>query len=117
MKSAATLENIGFELQKYPSKCLNLEDDDEIKKVYYPEVEKLVMTTSGASRVMVFDHKVRHSELIGGSMHNIGAKNTAVAPGLLVHTDYTDESAPNRLRQLANNESYTGFKLTPQDAE
>ena len=39
LESEPTLEDIGFELHHAPSSCTNLEDDDEIKNTYYPEVE------------------------------------------------------------------------------
>ena len=112
-----SLEDMGFEVHHSPSSCANLEDDDEIKNTYYPEVEQLLLKVTGASRVIVFDHTARWTEKLGGSLYNLGEKNVAAAPVTCVHADYTDISAPNRIRQLTTTPSYTGQTLTQEDAE
>ena len=112
-----SLEDMGFEVHHSPSSCANLEDDDEIKNTYYPEVEQLLLKVTGASRVIVFDHTARWTEKLGGSLYNLGEKNVAAAPVTCVHADYTDISAPNRIRQLITTPSYTGQTLTQEDAE
>lgn len=117
LQTPPNLEDMGFELCFAPSFCPNLEDDDEIKKTYYPEVEQLVQRITGATRVIVFDHTARWTEQIGGSLYNLGGHNSAAAPADFVHGDYTDVSAPNRIRQLVDKPSYTGQALTPEDAE
>ena len=40
----------------------NFFDDDEIKRVYYPEMEALIKAESGAKRVVVFDHTLRTAD-------------------------------------------------------
>ena len=49
----------GFTLIKAPTAVRDFYDPAEIKSVYYPEVERLLLHTFGASRVVVFDHNVR----------------------------------------------------------
>src|ERR1051326_2638670 len=50
------LERNGFVLVPHPTAVKNFFDPDELKSVYYPEVERLVAAASGASRVVVVDH-------------------------------------------------------------
>jgi hypothetical protein len=57
-----------------------------VKQVYYPEVERLLRETLGASRVVVFDHNVR----------NPGRSGMA-EPSRRVHNDHTVNSAPRRV--------------------
>ena len=34
-------------------------DDDEVRRVYYPEAERFIKQVTGASRVFIFDHLQR----------------------------------------------------------
>lgn len=115
LQTKPNLEDMGFELHHSQSLCENLEDDAHIKNTYYPEVEQLVKQATGASRVIVFDHTARWTEMIGGSLFNLGSG--AAAPAPFVHGDYTEVSAPNRIRQLTITPSYTGQTLTQEDAD
>ena len=54
----ATLERMGFCLEKHPTAVRDFRDDTAVGEVYYAEVRELVKQTSGASRVFVFDHTV-----------------------------------------------------------
>jgi hypothetical protein len=49
----------------------NFYDDEEVKRVYYPEAELLIAETTGARRIFVFDHTRRRREA--------GAKGTAAS--------------------------------------
>jgi len=82
-----TLDRNGFSLLKAPSAVRNFYDLDEIKSVYYPEVERLLRDTLGASRVVVFDHNVRN-----------GGRSDLAQPSRRVHNDHTVNSAPRRVR-------------------
>ena len=55
----ATLERMGFCLEKHPTAVRDFRDDTAVGEVYYEEVRELVKRASGASRVFVFDHTVR----------------------------------------------------------
>src|SRR5215467_5374611 len=59
----------------------------EIKRVYYPEVERLLRDKLGASRVFVFDHNVRNA-----------IRDGLAKPSRQVHNDHTVNSAPRRVR-------------------
>jgi hypothetical protein len=54
----ATLERMGFCLEKHPTAVRDFRDDTAVGEVYYEEVRELVKRASGASRVFVFDHTV-----------------------------------------------------------
>ncbi|KAK8217577.1 hypothetical protein M8818_001335 [Zalaria obscura] len=63
-------------------------DDDHIKKVYYPEVEKLLLDNiEGAQRVLLFDHTIRRSD-----------PNAARAPVNRAHIDQTVASTQLRVQ-------------------
>jgi hypothetical protein len=85
--SEFTLDRNGFTLVKAPTAVASFYDDEEIKRVYYPEVERLLRDELGASRVFVFDHNVR----------NAGRPGLA-PPSRQVHNDHTVNSAPRRVR-------------------
>jgi hypothetical protein len=82
-----TLDRNGFTLVESPSSVSDFYDPEEIKRVYYPEVEGLLRDAVGASRVFVFDHNVR----------NAGRPGLA-PPSRRVHNDHTVNSAPRRVR-------------------
>ena len=54
-----TLEENGFAIVRHDTAVGNFYDDAEIERVYYPEIERLLLEQSGASRVHVFDHTIR----------------------------------------------------------
>ena len=98
---AISLEREGFELTRFDSLVTNFYDDDEVRARYYPQVEVLVESLTGASRVLVFDHNVRYDDATENDAR--GARE----PVRTVHNDYTERSGPRRVRDL----------LGPQDAE
>lgn len=67
--------------------------------MYYPEVETLVQRVSGAARVVVFDHTLR-----SGDDAEREAKLVR-EPVLSVHNDYTERSAPWRVREVLPEEA------------
>ena len=86
-ESEFSLDRNGFALLKAPSQVRDFYSPEEIKSVYYPEVERLLRDTLGASRVVVFDHNVRN-----------GARADLPQPSRRVHNDHTLSSAPRRVR-------------------
>src|SRR5258708_4197859 len=56
------LEVTGFEFVDHKTRVHDFFDLEELKRVYYPEVEALVKKVSGASRVVVFDHTLRSGD-------------------------------------------------------
>src|SRR5713226_4149648 len=56
------LERDGFRFVPHDTKVADFYDEDEIRRVYYPEMAALVKSESGASRVVVFDHTLRTAD-------------------------------------------------------
>ena len=54
-----TLDAQGFMLRRHETKVVDFYDEKEVRAVYYPEIEQLLKTTLGATKVVVFDHNVR----------------------------------------------------------
>ncbi len=89
-----SLDREGFALVHHETAVLNLYDPDAVRRVYYPEMEKLVALATGARRVLAFDHNVRCAELAERG------ERAAQNPVRFVHNDYTESSGPQRVRDL-----------------
>src|SRR4051794_32521951 len=59
LASEVSVDEEGFGLVQHRSAVTDFYDDDEMKRVYYPEAERLLRDITGARRVFVFDHTVR----------------------------------------------------------
>ena len=94
-----SLERNGFELVEHRTAVKSFFDADELKSVYYREVEALIRARSGAARVVVFDHTLR-----SGSEAEREARLIR-EPGLSAHNDYTEWSGPQRVRELMGDEA------------
>jgi hypothetical protein len=92
----ATLERDGFRLCRFPSAMRDFAARDEIQSVYYPEMEELARSASGASRAIVFDHLVRRRA--PGTLSPFGAREgQRPSAATRVHCDFTPSSAQRRL--------------------
>jgi hypothetical protein len=94
-----SLDTNGFVLTEHETAVKDFYDPDEVKSVYYPEVERLIKRVTGAERVVVFDHIVRNPVLA-----ERGEKG-ARSPATVVHNDYSSKSAPRRVRDLLPEEA------------
>jgi hypothetical protein len=96
-----SLDREGFELLEHRSAMRDFYDEDELRRVYYPESERLVAEATGAARVITFDHTIRRRQW--------GAEDRAAGvprqPATRVHNDYTELSAPQRIRDLMGDEA------------
>jgi len=90
--SKLSLDTNGFVLTEHETAVKDFYDPDEVKAVYYPEVERLLKRVTGAERVLIFDHIVRNPVLA-----ERGEKG-ARPPAKMVHNDYSFKSAPRRVR-------------------
>jgi hypothetical protein len=96
-----SLDREGLALVRKTSAVRDFYDDDELRRVYYPEAERLVAEATGAHRVVVFDHTVRRR--VWGSEDRVpGAPRQPVGR---VHNDYTEKSGPQRVRDLMGDEA------------
>jgi hypothetical protein len=97
--SKLSLDTNGFVLTEHETAIKDFYDPDEVRSVYYPEVERLLKRVTGAERVVIFDHIVRNPLLA-----ERGEKG-ARSPAKFVHNDYTFKSAPRRVRDLLPEEA------------
>ncbi len=89
-----SLDREGFELSRHATAVSDFLDNEEVRSVYYPEVERLVRDTTGASEVIIFDHTVRIEDI-----QRATASDTRT-PVRTVHNDYTLKSGPQRITDL-----------------
>jgi len=87
-----SLEHQGFILRRHKTAVTNFFDEKEVRAIYYPEVEQLLTATTGAARAVAFEHDVRSA-----SNAERAAKGVR-QPVRVVHDDYTEKSAPERVR-------------------
>lgn len=89
-----TLDSNGFAFQRQETAVTDFLDSSQIESIYNPEVEKIVAAATGASRVLVFDHTLRVAD------EDTRTSQKLREPVHVVHNDYTDLSAPQRIRDL-----------------
>lgn len=94
-----SLDENGFEFVRHATRVVDFFDAAELKAVYYPEVEQLIKEVSGAARVAVFDHTLRSGDEAERE------EKLVREPVLSVHNDYTEWSAPQRVRELLPDEA------------
>lgn len=94
-----SLDREGFILVRHDTQVKNFYDEAEVRSVYYKETEELVKKSSGAKRVVVFDHTLRAAD------HAIREANQVSSPVRNVHNDYTEWSGPQRVRDLLPDEA------------
>ncbi len=86
-----TLDRNGVRLVRHDTAVSDFFDEDEIRNVYYPEIERLIKAETGAAEVVIFDHTRRVDD---------GDDGAERKPVRNVHGDYTDRSGPQRVRDL-----------------
>jgi hypothetical protein len=93
------LDKHGFIFIEHKTKVADFFDAEQLKSVYYPEVERVIKDASGASRVFLFDHTLRSGDE--------GERETKLIrePVLSAHNDYTEWSGPQRVRDLLPDEA------------
>ncbi len=94
----------GFSLHDFKSEYNSWEDDEGVRASFYPEVVEFLKKTTGAKRVLVFDHTIR-SKINQAKKLTQETNTSQRAPVMLVHCDYTSESGPVRVRQLLGDEA------------
>jgi hypothetical protein len=93
------LETSGFRFVPHDTKVSDFYDEDEIKRVYYPEMVELIKAESGAKRVVVFDHTLRTAD------DEVRESKQIREVVRRVHNDYTEWSAPRRVRDILPDEA------------
>src|SRR5262249_12221785 len=95
-----TLDRDGFGFARHDTKMRDFFDEDEIRRVYYPEMEALIKANSGAKRVVVFDHTLRTAD------QGLREERKIREVVRRVHNDYTEWSGPQRVRDLLPGEAH-----------
>jgi hypothetical protein len=98
---ALSLDREGFRLVRHDTKMSDFYSEDEVRRVYYPEVEALVKRATGAGKIVVFDHTIRHADR--------AVERGLRAPVSSVHNDYTETSGPRRIIELLGEEAAAPF--------
>ena len=89
----------GFKLLPQKTAVADFFSEDDVLQTYYPETEKLIKEQSGAKRVYVFDHTLRTAD------ETQLAERWIRNPVHGVHNDYTEQSAPQRVRDFLPDEA------------
>ena len=96
--ASLSLERNGFVLLTRPTAVENFYDADEVKRVYYPEIEALVKELLGAEKVVVFGDVARSDD---------PATKDGGLPSFGAHVDYQERTVRDFARQF----------LGPEEAE
>jgi hypothetical protein len=91
----------GFELHPFDAPFTAFDDEAAIRQTFHPQVVDFVRRHTGAKRVVVFDHTIRKR-----LPADLKAQTTVQRPAvLLVHSDYTVKSGPQRVHDIVPDEA------------
>ncbi|HEY6598334.1 MAG TPA: CmcJ/NvfI family oxidoreductase [Pseudomonadales bacterium] len=101
--SPECMDQLGVSLAHCESKCTNFYDAAEVERVFYPEMEKLLLEFfPGATDALVYNHDVFDKDYKGDRREDQANKNPGVNANYayLVHNDLNDNSGRVRCREL-----------------
>ena len=101
--SPECMDKLGVALQHCESKCENFYDAAEVERVFYPEMEKLLLEFyPGATDALVYNHDVFDKDYKGDRTEDQENKNPGVNANYayIVHNDLNDNSGRVRCREL-----------------
>ena len=84
----------GYELTSFSSKTKDFYDEDELKRVFYPECIEIVKNYLGCDEVVVIDHTFRIEDV--EKRERLGLRS----PVPLAHNDFTDWSGRKRVHDF-----------------
>jgi hypothetical protein len=102
-ESPECMDRLGVSLAHLTSACTNFYDAVEVERVFYPEIEALLLAFfPGATDALVYNHDVFDKDYAGDRREDQDAKNPGVNAGYanLVHNDLNDNSGRVRCREL-----------------
>ena len=111
--NSASLDEEGFTLCRHRSAVANFRDDDEVRRIYSSEIEKLIRELTGAVKVLVSPGGILR---FGEKSPEYGTRvNTR--PARFAHVDYTRNAVPGLLQAQLQasgfaprpNQRYQGF--------
>ena len=101
--SPESMDKLGLSLAHCESKCQNFYDAAEVERVFYPEIEKLLLAFfPGATDALVYNHDVFDKDYQGDRTEDQDNKNPGVNANYanIVHNDLNDNSGRVRCREL-----------------
>ena len=101
--SPECMDKLGVSLAHCESKCENFYDAAEVERVFYPEMEKLLLEFfPDATDALVYNHDVFDKDYEGDRTEDQDNKNPGVNANYvnLVHNDLNDNSGRVRCREL-----------------
>jgi hypothetical protein len=97
------MDRLGVSLAHLESACSNFYDSAEVERVFYPEIEKLLLDFfPGATDALVYNHDVFDRDYTGDRTEDQANKNPGVNAQYanIVHNDLNDNSGHVRCREL-----------------
>jgi hypothetical protein len=94
-----SLDKQGLALRRHETAVSNFYDAAQVCSIYYAEVERLLKEATGAARALAFEHDVRC--VARANRGEAGVRE----PVRVVHDDYTEKSAPERVRRYLPGEA------------
>ena len=104
--SPESMDKLGVSLAHCESACQNFYDSQEVERVFYPELEKLMLDFfPGATDALVYNHDVFDKQYTGDRTEDQDNKNPGVNENYvnMVHNDLNDNSGRVRVRELLLN--------------
>jgi len=101
--SPECMDKLGVSLAHCESKCENFYDAAEVERVFYPEIEKLLLEFfPDSTDALVYNHDVFDKDYEGDRTEDQDNKNPGVNANYanLVHNDLNDNSGRVRCREL-----------------
>ena len=101
--SSECMDKLGVSLAHCESKCQNFYDAAEVERVFYPEMEKLLLEFfPDATDAFVYNHGVFDKDYTGAVKEDQDNKNPGVNTfyANIVHNDLNDNSGRVRCREL-----------------
>jgi hypothetical protein len=94
LMASSKLDREGFRLVSQETAVSDFYNDEQINSTYHDELRKLLLETTGAVRIEIFDDTRRTSSL------ELQATQAIREPANIVHNDYTERSGIKRLHDL-----------------
>jgi hypothetical protein len=101
--SPECMDRLGLSLAHLELACANFYDSAEVERVFYPEIEKLLLAFfPGATDALVYNHDVFDKDYAGDRTEDQNNKNPGVNAQYanIVHNDLNDNSGRVRCREL-----------------
>jgi hypothetical protein len=102
-ESPECMDRLGVSLAHLESECTNFYDSAEVERVFYPEIETLLVEFfPGATDALVYNHDVFDKDYAGDPREDQAGKNPGVNKRYanIVHNDLNDNSGRVRCREL-----------------